>query len=113
MGHTQEGLRYGGVALSRVLETASRRQMAPERVAVSTDAQAAIRRMGLEEPGPGQMYALQAREHIAVLRRARPDITAEIWCWLAHKGVPGNEKVDEWAKPAAEEPDTVTRTGRR
>jgi hypothetical protein len=24
---------------------------------------------------------------------------------FAHKGVPGNEKADEWAKPAAEKPD--------
>jgi len=77
------------------MESASRRQTTPERVTIFTDAQAAIRRMALEEPGPGQMYALQARKHIAVLRRARLDITIEIrWC-LAHKGAPGNEKADE------------------
>jgi len=55
---------------------------------------------------PGQQYALQGRKHIAALRRARPGIVIEIrWC-PAHKGIASNEKADEWAKIAAEEPDT-------
>jgi len=56
---------------ARALETASRRQAAPERVAIFAGAQAAVRQMASEEPVPGQMYALQARKHIAVLRRRK------------------------------------------
>jgi len=62
--------------------------------------------MASDEPGPGQQYALRARKHIAALRWARPGIIIEIrWC-PAHKEIVGNEKADEWAKIAAEEPDT-------
>jgi len=104
MGYNQEAYAAECAAVARALETASRRQTTPEMVTIFTDAQAAIRRIASEEPGPSQMYALQARKHIAVLRRAKPDITIEIrWC-PAHKGVPGNEKANEWAKLAAEKP---------
>jgi len=106
MGYNQEAYDAECAALARALETATMVQPTPEWVTIFTGAQAAIRRMGSEEPGPGQGYALQARRHVASLRRARPDISIEIrWC-PAHKGVPGNEKADEWAKLAAEEPDT-------
>jgi len=106
MGYNQEAYDVECAALARALESASRRNMTPERVTIFTDAQAAIRRMASDEPGPGQQYVIQARMHIAALRRARPGITIEIqWC-PAHKGIAGNEKADEWAKIAAEEPDT-------
>jgi len=105
MGYNREAYDAECTALARALETASRRQTTPERVPIFTDAQAAIRRMASEKPGPDQMYALQARKHIAVLRRARPDITIKIrWC-PSHKGASGNEKADEWLKHAAEKPD--------
>jgi len=106
MGYNQETYDAECAALVRALESASGRQTTPERVTIFTDAQAAIRRMASKEPGPGQQYTLQARKHIAALQRARPGIIIEIrWC-PAHKGVEGNEKADEWAKVAAEEPGT-------
>jgi len=39
------------------------------RVRIFTDAQAAITRMTHDEPGPGQTYAIQARQAIAILRK--------------------------------------------
>jgi len=105
LGYNQEAIDAECAALPRALESARRRNTTPERVTIFTDAQAAIRRMASDEPGPGQKYALGARKHIAALRRARPNIVIEVrWC-PAHEGVEGNEKADEWAKLAAEEPD--------
>jgi len=78
----------------------------PGQVTVFLDVQAAIRRMASDEPGPGQQCAIQARKHIATLRRARPSITIEIQLCPAHKDIADNEKADEWAKISAEEPDT-------
>jgi len=105
MGYNQEAFDTECAALGRALESASRRNTFPNRVTIFTDELAAIRRMVSNEPGPGQTYALEARKHFAKLLRAVPGITNEIrWC-PAHEGVEGNEKADEWAKLAAEEPD--------
>jgi len=55
MGYNQEAYDAECAALARALESASRRQffITPERVTIFTDAQAAIRRMASEDPGPG------------------------------------------------------------
>jgi ribonuclease HI len=52
MGYNRGAYGAEGAALARALETAARRQMTPERVTIFTDAQAAIRRMAWEDPGP-------------------------------------------------------------
>jgi ribonuclease HI len=105
MGYNQEALDAECAALARALEVAARRRTTPERVTIFTDAQAAIQRISSDEPGPGQKYAIQASKWIATLRRMKPEVVVEIrWC-PAHQGVAGNEKADEWAKLAAEEPD--------
>ena len=105
MGYNQEAYDTECAALARALESASRRNTIPNRITSFNNAQATIRRMASDEPGPGQKYTLEARKNITSLRRAVPDIVIEIrWC-PAHEGVEGNEKADEWAKLAAEEPD--------
>jgi len=106
MGNNQEAYDAECTALAHTLELATQRSTAPERVTIFSDTQAAIRRMALDEPGPGQQYTLQARKHITTLCRARKGVVIKIrWC-PAHKVVAGNEKADEWAKIAAGEPNT-------
>jgi len=78
---------------------------ARETVGSFTDAQPAIRRMTPEEPGPGQIYTLQARNHIAVLLKVSPDIVTEIRWSLACQVVPGNKQSYELSKHAAVERD--------
>jgi len=61
MGYNQEAYDTECAALARALKEAAKSQMVPERVTIFTDAEAAIRRMASEEPGPGQKYAILAR----------------------------------------------------
>ena len=92
MGSIQEAFDAERAALARALEVAARRPLAPEKVTIFTDAQAAITSIASGEPGPGQQYALKARKWIAQLRAARPDIISiEVrWC-PAHEGVAQRE----------------------
>jgi hypothetical protein len=97
LGNGLAALRFGAnlitLCAARGLETAALRPLAHEGTTIYTDAQAVIRRMGSDEPGPGQRYALEARKQVVTIRRRRPGVTIELhWC-PAHKGVPGNEKV--------------------
>jgi len=106
MGFNQESYDAECATLARALKTAVEIAPTLSHVTIFTNAQAAIWRMSTEEPGPGQKYAVEARQHIATLQRAAPDITIEIRWRPAHEGVEGNEKADEWAKLAADELDT-------
>jgi len=78
MGYNQEAYNAECAAIARALGAATQRNTTPERVTIFSDAQVAIRRMASDEPGPGQQYAIQARRHVAALRRARPGIIIEI-----------------------------------
>jgi len=59
--------------------------------------------MASKEPSPGQMYA---RPGSKLWRRGEPgQASSRFGGAPAHKSIPGNEKADEWAELAAEEPD--------
>jgi len=98
MGFQQEAYEAECAAIARAMETAALRPLAHKRITVYTYAEAAIRRMGSDEPSPGQRCTLEARVHVATIRKRRPEATIEPhWCSV-HKGVLGNVKADEWAK---------------
>jgi ribonuclease HI len=71
-----------------------------------TNSQAAMAHIASVELGPGQKYAIDVRRWTRALRKSSPAVEIEIRRCPAHEGIAGNEKVDEWAKLAVEEPDT-------
>ena len=92
MGYNQKAYDAECAALARGQKEAKQRQPTPEAVTIFTDAQAAIRRMVSEEPSPGQQYAIEARQHVAALRRARPDIQIEFGGALHTRASPATKK---------------------
>jgi hypothetical protein len=74
-------------------------------VTIFTDAQAAIRRMTSDGPGPSQVHTLDARKRIATLHQRESAVTIELRWHPVQKGVPGKEKADGWAKLVADGPD--------
>jgi len=69
------------------------------RVMVFTDSQATLRRIQLDEPGPGQVLVLRTINWVNAL--ARKNIQVEYRWVPAHNGVEGNEEVDQQAAKAA------------
>jgi diaminopimelate decarboxylase len=95
MGYNQEAYDAECAALARALEVAARRGGNIGEGHNLHRRSGGHSGYGFGGASPGQMYALQVRSHIAILRRARPDIIIEIrWC-PAHKGIAGDEKADQ------------------
>ena len=104
MGINQEAYDAEYAAIVRALDLAVERQRRWTRlgrITIFADAQAAITRIKSCEVGPGQQYALRAREALAKIRAP-----VEIRRCPAHKGIEGDEIAYRWAKIAAEEPDS-------
>ena len=100
MGYNQEAYDAECAALARALDSASRRNTTPERVTIFTDAQAAIRRMASDEPGPGQQYRCPVLVVQVPLANERPPLQGVSRMEDAAEnsvggGVEGDQEVEE------------------
>ena len=89
MGYYKEAYDTECAAIARALAVAAERAKHRKlgRVRIFTDA---IAPMTQDEPGPGQTFAIQARQAIAALRRQEPAVEIEIrWCPAHRGGSPG------------------------
>jgi ribonuclease HI len=72
----------------------------PRAVTIFTDAQAALKRIRNDAPGPGQWLVRRILHTERQLRQA--GWTTEFRWVPGHKGIEGNEVADQWAKEGAE-----------
>jgi ribonuclease HI len=71
----------------------------PKSLTIFTDAQAALKRIRNDDPGPGQWLARRILRTERQLRQA--GWTTEFRWIPGHKGIEGNEVADQWAKEGA------------
>jgi ribonuclease HI len=71
----------------------------PRAVTIFTDAQAALKRIRNDDPGPGQWLARRILHTERQLRQA--GWTTEFRWIPGHRGIEGNEVADQWAKEGA------------
>jgi hypothetical protein len=69
------------------------------KITIFTDSQAALKRIGNDDPGPGQWLARRILRTERQLRQA--GWTTEFRWVPGHEGVEGNEVADRWAKAGA------------
>ena len=107
MGFEQEAYDAECAAIARALGTAARRRKKLGHFTIFTDAQAAI--WGITSDDPDQDRSKPSQSGSTSLSSAARNLEYRLrsgtWC-PSHCEIEGNEKADEWAKLAADEPDS-------
>jgi len=101
LGQQKEAFDAEMYAMSEVVKIAD--EMSSERevkmVTISMDSQATLKLLQLDEPGLGQVLALQKMNWEGILTGKYSQV--EYWWVPAHKGIEANKKVDQQATNAA------------